>query len=76
MVVLASGFTQQFYGRTGGGEIRCGVLLGNMSSDDAFGITVAVSIVAADGTVLDTDTQKLTAIPAGAKFAVDDWLPL
>jgi hypothetical protein len=76
-VVLDSGFTQKFYGHTGGSSLTYGVLLVNKSTtEDAFAVTVKVTAIGRNGKALPyaTDTKKITLIPAGVKFAVGDRL--
>jgi hypothetical protein len=48
-----------------------GLIVKNPSTDtDAIEVDVTVNLVGADGDIVQTDTQNLVGVPAGAEFAI------
>ena len=70
ITVLKQGFSTR-PNPTSGTRLSYGLILHNDStSKDASGVNVQVIFVMADNNLLGTDTQRVTAIPAGGDFAV------
>jgi len=55
---------EQGFSRTTAGLTLYGAVIRNASASDAVGVTVAITLRAADGSVLDRTTESLEGIPA------------